>query len=359
MKKIPDFKFYTPQKWEKERLAKWIKVWKFDQELKKTFDSCEESEISSELSEFEKAQLSRKFKENINKFNANIKAGDIRLLSPDLTEEDSIPRYVAVIRKWDENDFLVAPFSIYSIPAVQGEMQTDHDHFSLANLELWNAIIVPHITLQKSWLADKMSEKELEDAFAVFKFISSGEELPEHLAEKIGSPIFKDNDPRIEYQDSEQKIFVPLRLKIDKDIEIMDKIKSFIVYMNLSKIKLMLAADDGEKTSNIFMFSNSADIEKAMKEDDFNKYTSKTISAKNIIFDIDSEKADLRWTFETDENLNCSEIVLAIDRITGKIIEKPIIIKDDDEPYLIIIEEEIKLRQDIMPEEIILIIIKE
>lgn len=356
MKKIPEFKMYIPKEWEKKRLAKWIKIWNFDKELEATFEKNKDNEEDlPELTEFEQASLNKRFKEHVRKFNSEIQVGDIRLLAPNLVKEGSIPRYVAVVKRWNECDYLVAPYSTIAVPAVQGELETDHGHFSLANLELWNSAIITSHLLKKSWFADKMSEKERNEAFSVFKFISAGEELPSALTEKIGAPIFKEYDPRVEYQDNEEEIFKPFRLKNDEYVEKISKIRESLSLISSAEINLSLAADDGEKRSDLFIFKDRKEITFSHEN------AETTLVAKNIVFDIDSEKTDLRWTFETKEILDCGEIVLALDYKTGTVIEETTLVKEDDEPYLITIKKDSDndIRKDMKPEDIILIIIKE
>ncbi|MGI6393658.1 MAG: hypothetical protein ACOX2F_02830 [bacterium] len=201
MKKLPRFKFYAPKEAELKKLEKWIELWELKKSINSSFSFMNEKTI--EISKEENEKIGELFKSTVRPFDAIPKVGEIRHLPPNMFEGVSAPRYVAIIRKWDDENYLAAPFSDIPVAAVQGELETGREDFSLANLELWNAIIAPFVTLKKSWIVDTLSESETEDAFSVFKFISSGEELPEHLKERVGPPILLNNDPRVEYQDEE------------------------------------------------------------------------------------------------------------------------------------------------------------
>jgi hypothetical protein len=196
------FRVYIAENWEKEKLKKWLNLWNLKKEIDTTFkeNSFEPyNVINSEDSVFKE-----KIKEIVRDFDKFPKEGEIRLLSPEFDVEISLPKYVAVLKKWPENTFLVAPFSPISIAAVQGEFETGKKHFSLANMELWNSMIAPLKVLERSWLADELSAEQTNDAFLVFKFIATGIDLPERLKKRIGPPIFAEDDPRNEYQNEEE-----------------------------------------------------------------------------------------------------------------------------------------------------------
>jgi hypothetical protein len=195
MKKLP------PQ-WQQERLQRWLTHWSVDQALKGAKVPTQDENPG-------------KLKLRSRPFDKRIRVGDIRVLSSTLiSSECLLPRYVAVIREWGPGTCLVAPYSYISEPAVTGELDTGRDHFSLANLELWNVVITPDYALhalQKSWKADELTLGEQEEAWAVFRHITTGDDLPDELTERVGPPIHVENDPRICYQDEETSTFMPLR----------------------------------------------------------------------------------------------------------------------------------------------------
>ena len=159
MSAIPKFTIYQSTKQEKERLEQWVHLYNLDNALTKAFDdeTAEErneiAEMQAEwnaLSEFEQVSYRKKIANSVRNFDGKVSIGDIRLIPDDLLKSDAQPRYIAVLQEWDDGEVLIAPFSKFHIPAVQGEMKTNQEHFSLQNLELWNTMIVPLFSLQKS-----------------------------------------------------------------------------------------------------------------------------------------------------------------------------------------------------------------
>ena len=227
------FTLYIPTDNEKERLQKWLKMWNVAKELDAFPESAtEESTIDTSDDERFKEKLS----ELVRDFDEFPQAGEIRLLSPEFDEGICLPKYVAILKEWEDDTFLVAPFSPFSIPAVQGEFQTGKEHFSLANLELWNAMIAPFDVLEKSWIADGLTQEQIDDAFSVFKFISTGADLPERLKERIGSPIFFENDPRNQYQNEEELVYSLFRVACEETVSQEKPSPIFILYQTVKDV---------------------------------------------------------------------------------------------------------------------------
>lgn len=260
------FRVYIAENWEKEKLQKWLNLWNLKKETDAAFkgNSAEPHSASSEDSAFK-----GNIKKLIRDFDKSPKEGEIRLLPPEFDLEISLPKYVAILKKWPENTFLVAPFSPISIAAVQGEFETGKKHFSLANLELWNSIIAPLKVLERTWLADELSTEQTRDAFLVFKFIATGIDLPENLKKRTGPPIFAENDPRNEYQDEEEIKYSLFKEACEKAMEVeqvffslyqtvKDKIKVFIGENLLIEYHPMAAGQ-----------SDKADFSIPIKNEDF------------------------------------------------------------------------------------------
>lgn len=353
MKKIPDFKFYAPKEWEKEKLQKWLKLWN----IKKLLDKPLEIDETCTVSEKEAREIAALLRSKVRPFDPRPEVGEIRLLSPDLLDVETLPRYIAIIKKWDDENYLTAPFSIFPISAVQGELETGREHFSLANLELWNAVVAPFVTLKKSWIVDKMNDEEIDDAFSVFKFISSGEKIPEHLEDRIGPPILLDNDPRIVYQDEETEVFVPFREVCSYHLESIGDVEQ-LFEENTIQFPMLLAADDGEPISTVGIFKSIEDFVASIKS---NLFPKGTMEALTIDFDLEDNKYDFRWKIEdSDFHIDGTEMIFVIDRKTLKIRTDAYLVKEEAEPYLLIFQgvDGTKIRKDISPEDIYIAIVR-
>jgi len=130
-------------------------------------------------------------------FDHDISAGQVRVLSG----VESIA-YVLVTRKWDEGSWLVIPFSMYSSPATDTELQIKvTGGMGLCVLQLWNARSLLTQTLEKSWLVHTLSEEDLADALTAWQWTVGVGELTDDQLARTGMPITNRKDSRIEYQD--------------------------------------------------------------------------------------------------------------------------------------------------------------
>lgn len=133
----------------------------------------------------------------VRSFDRDIDAGQVRVLSG----VESIA-YVLVTRKWDEVSWLVIPFSMYSSPATDTELQIKvTGGMGLCVLQLWNARSLLTQTLEKSWLVHTLSEEDLADALAAWQWTVGVGALTDDQLARTGMPITNRNDSRIEYQD--------------------------------------------------------------------------------------------------------------------------------------------------------------
>ena len=134
---------------------------------------------------------------------APLSPGQIRLLAPEVTPDAAIPLYVAILKEWEKELFLVAPYGRFSEPGTTGELLTGREESSLRVLCLWNAHTVASSTVAQSWFIDELSEEEAEQAWQTFRHVATGADLDESLQQKVGPPILHAEDPRIEYQEQE------------------------------------------------------------------------------------------------------------------------------------------------------------
>lgn len=134
----------------------------------------------------------------MNPFNPFPVEGQVRLLS----QVDQIV-YVLLARRWNDNAFLVIPFSQYDDPATDLELKMKVDAGAyLRVLQIWNARTLQAETLRKSWLIGKMNVGDLDDALKLWAYSVGGEQPDVNVLERTGMPIFRRDDPRIRYQDN-------------------------------------------------------------------------------------------------------------------------------------------------------------
>lgn len=209
MKKLPHIQKTTISPTQREFLERWLALRSFDQAWGEDAE-CRQSEgeegVSGPLSNHESEESFQ-----ARSYDTQVQLGDVRLLPPHLlAEELAVPRYVAVLSDWD-GDVLICPFAPYSVPAVTGELATGREHFSLAVLQLWNAVIAPETVLRDTWYADSLSDRECADANAAFRSVFFGADMPGELINRVGAPIWHPEDPRIAYQTEETEVFARLR----------------------------------------------------------------------------------------------------------------------------------------------------
>ena len=99
----------------------------------------------------------------------DLQKGDILLLSRELSpQEETDPLFVAVLRHWEDDYWLFAPYSPYSHPATDKEMKTDSEESRLRVLALWNCHTTSEENLKNAWYIGKLSESERKEALSVF-----------------------------------------------------------------------------------------------------------------------------------------------------------------------------------------------
>lgn len=133
------------------------------------------------------------------RYDEEIAVSQIRILSKRYTSEPDIIPYVAVIDKWDDEMWLIVPFSHYNTPATPGEMATGLIAYGLHVLQAWNGRTVQDSILKNSYLVGTISDEVRNDALALFRHQMFGSKLPESFASYRGSPIVEASDPRREY----------------------------------------------------------------------------------------------------------------------------------------------------------------
>ena len=141
-----------------------------------------------------------------NSFDTNLKEGQIRLLS----QLERIT-YVVLLRRWEEDSFVVMTFSHYDFPATDEEFKPGFDGGMYLNtLQAWNTRTLRDETLEKSWLIGDLPASDCSDAWDFWEHLMTGRDLRAGLLEKTGLPITSPDDPRIQYMNEELAAFDPL-----------------------------------------------------------------------------------------------------------------------------------------------------
>jgi len=207
MKKLRSLQWTQPSALQRRRLADWLRAWELDRRLsnvqfefeaKRPIARGPVGEIASRIAAFDDAPLN---------------PGEIRLISSLLLPTCPRPLYAAVLAEWEQGLWLISPYGRFSEPATPGELLTSREAAALRVLCLWNTHSVPADVLQRSWLIEQMSRKELDDSWRVFQHALTGKELPSSLQERVGPPIFRNEDPRIKYQEQEAGFLGPLKAR--------------------------------------------------------------------------------------------------------------------------------------------------
>lgn len=147
-----------------------------------------------------------------------IARGAVLLLHPDLSPEAGRPLYILLLREWEPGVWVCAPFGRNTVPALPAEWKTGREEPPLAVLQLWNAHTLPETVIENAWYIESFTEEALSAAWAVFKSQFSGE-LSAALVDSVGPPVFIDEDPRIDYQQSEIQAMWTVRQKAIAEIE--------------------------------------------------------------------------------------------------------------------------------------------
>jgi hypothetical protein len=137
-------------------------------------------------------------------------SGQVRLLSRRRTESKEPPRYVALLEGLtaEQGHLSVVPFSRYSVPAFEGEMLLrEHGALSLRTLCLWNFHEVPASVLDRSYLADTLSEEEHGQVLDALDALCRTGTMPDWMQSVTGAPVVRLGDPRRGYRQREKELF--------------------------------------------------------------------------------------------------------------------------------------------------------
>lgn len=188
-------------------------------------------------------------------YDKTIGISQIRILSKRYTTDPDVIPYVAVIDKWDDDMWLIVPFSPYKTPATPGEMATGLDVHGLHVLQPWNGRTVQESILKRSYLFGTLPDEVRTNTLLLFQNQLLGNPLPAGFTARRGTPIVEAADPRREYLEECMARFQPLSQAvmelaegtIDTRTDVINQI--FDKYPSLERNDYALAAatDDGSK----------------------------------------------------------------------------------------------------------------
>ena len=141
---------------------------------------------------------------------ADVRPGQIRILSPKFVADDGAIPYVAVLDRWMEDLWLIAPYSPYSFPASTGEMATRDSIVGRRVLQCWNARTAHESLVAQSHVAGFLDEFVRRDALALFRHVTAGAALPGSFRALVGPPVLSRIDPRHEFLSESAARYAPL-----------------------------------------------------------------------------------------------------------------------------------------------------
>lgn len=160
-------------------------------------------------------------------------AGDVRLLSDNLTVHAAEPRYVAVLAILSRGMAICAPFSRYPVPATKDEWLTGLKSPCLKVLQLWNAQPCMVRCLAQSWKVTSLDDRRLSRALMLYKHSVNHTFPAENDREDIGVAIVSERDERNDYMSEEYTEFAPLFSSVADMIDWMNSVSDRIVGMSV------------------------------------------------------------------------------------------------------------------------------
>ena len=133
-----------------------------------------------------------------------------------MVKNKDVPPYFIILAEWDNDMWLVAPFSQLTLPANEGEMKTDLDIPFCEVIQCWNAKTVQTCLIERSWLVDSAPQGTVQAARDLFLNQIFGDELPDGFNFLRGGPVLNPLDPRIIYLRENKVQYTPLFQKVQQ-----------------------------------------------------------------------------------------------------------------------------------------------
>jgi hypothetical protein len=179
---------------------------------------------------------------------AGFDPGSIRLLSYSVTGESGRPTYVLLLGEWDAGWSWFMPFSTFTAPATDWELQSDLDPEPLQVLQVWNARSCPNEILERSWFVTRVEPSLVGEARSLYGRMVNGDgNVPLGLVGRIGTRVLDPSDPRMDYLKAEAaRLDYLTGLSMQHEEEEIGRepanVVPFVVRLPQRKIPMVLAA---------------------------------------------------------------------------------------------------------------------
>ena len=205
MKRIPKTRMSRISVRQRQALKRWLNEWRIDQLLRTDdpiFIPKNPTAAKPYISLYDRK---------------SIEVGQIRLFHPFSVATSGHLRYIVVLKRNNDESWLVAPFSRFCEPAVQGEYTTGKTAPALRTLCLWNARILPNLLIVRSWVVDRMTASRIAQAITIHDLLADDKPLPSPLVRRVGPPLVHPLDPRYDYIEEEREWLSALQEKCSSD----------------------------------------------------------------------------------------------------------------------------------------------
>lgn len=196
MKHLSHLHLRPPPEPQQRHLAAWLQEWRTATILEQS-EEPPDSGTTGEQTDANAAEVP------IAPYDPVDNSGEVRLLSPVIAGADQRPVYVAVLRPPSTGTVLVAPFSRFPVPALPGELLTQHSTPALRVLCLWSAREMTESLVARSWLVDALTQEELDTGLQLLDCLRRRSSLPPGLESLVGPPLVHPDDPRHDYMEEE------------------------------------------------------------------------------------------------------------------------------------------------------------
>ncbi|MEI8244526.1 MAG: hypothetical protein WCI51_01780 [Lentisphaerota bacterium] len=233
---------------EKNKFLAWFNEYLLDMKLNEIEETIKDNDDDMSEKQYEKLSS------GVSDYDPDIQPGQIRLFSSSLISlPDRLP-YFAVISRWEDDLWLIMPFSRFSHPATSGEMATGIAESFFQTLQVWNARSVHTVFAAKSWITGELPEKIRRAAGELFIHLTSGEEVADEFKLPVGAPLKAELfDPRTQYLTEEKFQFRPLQEKIHQ----LENWRGKLVILDVAAAA-MAAAPAGKRLDYNFTIGDTA-----------------------------------------------------------------------------------------------------
>ena len=227
---------------DRQLLAQWLAQYEAENDLNRFFESAPDIFADEEGSE----DLQRLSSAAVPNW-TSVAPGQIRMLKASLTSDPEIITPVLILSQWEGANWLIAPFSRFTVPATPGELSTNEDFTAYSVLEVWNATVVPDLLVNSDSVFLRTVPEELrKEACQLYFHLLAEDVLPDSTAEKTGPQILSEIDPRIQYLLNEQEQLRPLQREAERINQLLAQFSASVQVSGA--VEVALAAGEEEKT---------------------------------------------------------------------------------------------------------------